>query len=67
MEELEELSRDREGLPPSPSPDSSFSDLSSTGSRFSTSSPLPNAARTLFRDLEVNTQTKLLEAVTENL
>merc|ERR1719435_678421 len=48
MEELEDLSRD--GLPPSPSPDSSFSDTSSSGSRFSTSSPLPNAARTLFTD-----------------
>lgn len=62
MEELEELS-----LPPhSPSPDHSFSDTSSTGSRFSTSSPLPNAARTLFTDLlEVKTTpTKLLEAAT---
>jgi len=62
MEELEELSR--EGLPPSPSPDSSFSDTSSMGSRFSTSSPLPNAARTLFNDLDVKTPTKLLEAAT---
>merc|ERR1712168_1243694 len=60
MEELEDLSRD--GLPPSPSPDSSFSDTSSLGSRFSTSSPLPNAARTLFTDLEVKTPTKVLEA-----
>jgi len=62
MEELEDLSRD--GLPPSPSPDSSFSDTSSSGSRFSTSSPLPNAARTLFTDLEVKTPTKVLEAAT---
>merc|ERR1711881_34603 len=62
MEELEELSRGY--LPPSPSPESSFSDTSSTGSRFSTSSPLPNAARTLFTDIEVKTPTKLLEAAT---
>jgi len=60
MEEVEDLSRD--GLPPTPSPDSSFSDTSSSGSRFSTSSPLPNAARTLFTDLEVKTPTKVLEA-----
>jgi len=62
MDQLEDLSR--EGLPPSPSPDNSFSDTSSSGSRFSTSSPLPNAARTLFTDLDVKTPTKLLDAAT---
>jgi len=63
MDEVEELTREMI-MPPSPSPDSSFSDTSSSGTRFSTSSPLPNAARTLFTDLEVRTPTKVLEAAT---
>jgi len=50
-------------------PDTGYSDTSSSGGRFSTSSPLPIAARSLFKDLEssVKTPTKILDASTENL
>ena len=42
------------------------SDTSASGDRFSTSSPLPTAARSLFKDLEttVKTPTKILDAST---
>merc|ERR1719266_2685426 len=46
--------------PPSPSSSFSSSGLSSSGLRFSTSSPLPCAARTLFMDMH-STPTKLLD------
>ena len=49
-------------LPSSPEP--GYGDTSSSGGRFSTSSPLPIAARSLFKDLEVKTPTKILEAST---
>jgi len=40
----------------------SYGDTSASGGRFSTSSPLPTAARSLFKDLEIKTPTKVLEA-----
>lgn len=46
----------------SSSPIHPSSDFSSSGLRFSTSSPLPHAARTLFSDMDSKTPTKLIEA-----
>jgi len=60
-EELQSLAKTPK-LPPSPEP--SYSGASVSGERFSTSSPLPIAARSLFKDLEVKTPTKILEAST---
>ena len=60
-EELQSLAKTPK-LPPSPEP--GYSDTSASGGRFSTSSPLPIAARSLFKDLEVKTPTKILEAST---
>ena len=58
-EELQSLAKTPK-LPPSPEP--GYSGASASGGRFSTSSPLPIAARSLFKDLEVKTPTKILEA-----
>ena len=60
-EDLQSLAKTPK-LPPSPEP--GYSDTSASGGRFSTSSPLPIAARSLFKDLEVKTPTKILEAST---
>lgn len=68
---MEELEQELEGaiLPPSPSPSEDdhldmFQGTSSMGSRFETSSPMPTAARTLFKDISpvFTTPTKLLDA-----
>jgi len=64
-DQLQHVSHVSRHVPPSPSPDLGYSDTSSTGSRFSTSSPLPVSARSLFKDLEtVKTPTKILDAAT---
>ena len=60
-EELQNFAKSPK-LPPSPEP--GHRDTSASGGRFSTSSPLPIAARSLFKDLEVTTPTKILEAST---
>jgi len=64
-DQLHHMSHVSRHVPPSPSPDQGYSDTSSTGSRFSTSSPLPVSARSLFKDLETaKTPTKILDAAT---
>ena len=60
-EELQSFAKSPK-LPPSPEP--GHHDTSASGARISTSSPLPIAARSLFKDLEVKTPTKILEAST---